>query len=75
MEGPCVLNLSTLPTTQLSIRANVPGNPSVVRFSLSGASSHTQNEKVAPYALFGDTSGDYKAWTPAVGTYRLDGRC
>ena len=39
--------------------------------SLSGASSHTQNEKVAPYALFGDTSGDYKAWTPAVGTYRL----
>jgi hypothetical protein len=65
------LNLAALPTTQLNIRANVNGTVGSVRFVLSGAESATQTESTAPYALKGDTAGNYNAWTPAVGSYSL----
>lgn len=68
------LNLATLPTKNLNIRANT--NPTIVGsvvLRLSGAQSHTQTETAAPYALFEDVSGNYKAWTPAVGSYTLLG--
>jgi hypothetical protein len=67
------LNLATLPTQHLNIRANADGAPvgSVV-LSLSGTQARTQTENNAPYALFGDDGhGVYSPWTPAVGSYSL----
>lgn len=65
------LNLATLPTTQLNVRANVNGTVGSVRFVWSGAEAGAQNESTAPYAMKGDSSGNYNAWTPAVGNYTL----
>ena len=67
-----VLNLATLPTRNLNIRANVnPATTGSVVFSLTGAQSQNQTENVAPYALFSDVNGNYNAWTPPVGNYVL----
>ena len=43
-----------------------------VEFSLNNQAFSVEN--VAPYALAGDTSGDYKAWTPSVGNYLITAR-
>jgi hypothetical protein len=67
-----VLDLATLPTRNLNIRANT--NPALVGsvvFSLSGAATQTATENLAPYALFSDLLGDYFAWTPPLGSYTL----
>ncbi len=69
-----VLDLNSLPTRNLSIRANTaPDRVGSVKFVLSGKRSHTQTETGFPYALFGDNSGNYNGWTPAVGDYTLAG--
>ena len=67
------LNLATLPTKNLNIRANTnPATVGSVKFSLSGTQSKSATESAKPYALFGDNNqGDYYAWTPAVGSYTL----
>src|SRR5438046_4971807 len=68
------LNLATLPTRNLNVRTNTsPATVGSVAMVLSGAQSRTQTENTAPYALFGDTGGDYAPWTPAVGSYTLKG--
>jgi len=41
-----------------------------VQFNLNGTK---RTENVAPYAWWGDTNGDYNAWTPAAGSYTLTG--
>ncbi|TGE11683.1 SGNH/GDSL hydrolase family protein, partial [Hymenobacter elongatus] len=66
------LNLATLPTRNLNVRANSTGSPvgSVV-FALSGAETKNQTESVAPYALYSDNNGNYNPWTPSVGSYSL----
>jgi len=64
------VNLAALPTTQLNIRANVAGAESVF-FNLSGAETYSRIENVAPYALKGDTNGNYDEWQPSLGTYTL----
>ncbi|SHJ59615.1 Listeria/Bacterioides repeat-containing protein [Hymenobacter daecheongensis DSM 21074] len=67
-----VLNLATLPTRNLNIRANAnPATTGSVLFSLSGTETRSQLENVTPYALFSDVGGDYNSWTPAVGSYSL----
>ncbi len=67
-----VLNLSTLPTRNLNIRANTsPAAVGSVVFALSGAASRTGTESVLPYALFSDSNGDYAPWTPPLGSYTL----
>ena len=67
-----VIDLATLATRNLNIRANtdVPVVGSVV-FALSGPAARTQTESVAPYALFSDFTGDYFPWTPPVGRFTL----
>ena len=66
------LNLSSLPTSQLNIRANTsPATVDSVTISLSGATSKSQTESVAPYALWGDQSGDYNAGFLNPGTHSL----
>jgi hypothetical protein len=71
MDGAAI-DLSTLATNNLSIRANVDAPVGSVVFELTGAATHSQTESVAPYALFGDTGGDYAAWQPALGSYSLE---
>ncbi len=68
------LNLVDLPTGNLNIRANVDATVGSVSFNLSGAQTQSQTESEAPYALFGDNSGNYNAWTPAAGGYQLSAR-
>ncbi|WP_146624576.1 malectin domain-containing carbohydrate-binding protein [Larkinella arboricola] len=66
------LNLATLPTRNLNIRANTGAGPvGSVKLVLSGKQNRTQNEVGAPYALFADSDGDYRPWTPTVGSYSL----
>ncbi len=66
-----VIDLQTLSTSSLNVRATTDGPVDDVRFSLSGPTSHNQTERVAPYALFGDNSGNYAAGSFAVGQYTL----
>lgn len=68
-----VLDLTALPP-ELSVRADVSGSVGSVEFQLSGAESHSQVESAAPYALFGDSGGDYNPWSPSLGTYDLVAR-
>ncbi|GAB3042575.1 lamin tail domain-containing protein [Spirosoma pulveris] len=66
------LNLATLPTRNLNIRANTnPATVGSVKFSLSGSQNQNVTETVAPYALFGDVAGNFNAWVPQVGSYTL----
>ncbi|MEM1128723.1 MAG: DUF5060 domain-containing protein [Bacteroidota bacterium] len=65
-----VLDLAALPTLNLNVRANVTGTPGSVRFGYDGNANY-RTENVAPYALEGDTNGNYRAWTPALGTHTL----
>ncbi|MGV3642106.1 MAG: PKD domain-containing protein, partial [Adhaeribacter sp.] len=68
------INLATLPTRSLNIRANTnPGVVGSVKMVLSGAQSRSVTESGAPYSLFGDNSGNYLSWTPAAGSYTLSG--
>jgi hypothetical protein len=63
------LNLTSLPTTNLNIRANTsPPTVGSVRFNLNG---EITTESVAPYAMKGDVSGNYNPWTPTNGAYTL----
>jgi hypothetical protein len=61
------LNLATLPTRNLNVRANTsPADVGSVKFSYNAISSY-RIESGAPYALAGDVGGtDYHPWTPDV---------
>jgi len=66
------LNLAMLPTKNLNIRANTnPATVGSIKFILSGAKSKSTTETSKPYALFGDSNGDYNTWAPTVGSYTL----
>ena len=56
---------------KLNIRANssLAGTKSV-SFDFNGKTRY-KVESAAPYALFGDSNGNYSTWTPATGTYTL----
>ena len=70
LSDGAVINLAT-DGSALSIRASTNGSPGSVRFTLSGAESDIQTESVAPYALKGDSSGNFASWTPSLGSYGL----
>src|SRR5205814_7171230 len=66
------LNLATLPTHNLNVRANTsPATVGSVVFALTGTQINNRTESSAPYSLFGDNTGNYNPWTPAVGSYTL----
>ena len=72
LSAGAVLNLATLPTRRLNIRANTsPATVGSVVFALSGAATRNQTESVTPYALFSDNGGVYNSWTPPLGNYSL----
>jgi glucose/arabinose dehydrogenase len=66
------LNLATLPTRNLSIRANTnPATVGSVRFAYD-ANSNYRTENVVPYCIGGDQgNGDYLPWTPTNGSHTL----
>ncbi len=55
---------------ELNIRADVRGNVGSVRFELNGG-QWTKTETAPPYSIGGDRRGDYDAWMPSPGEYRL----
>lgn len=67
LSNGAVINLAALSSPRINVRANVTAGS--VRFTWSGAESGTQVESVVPFALKGDSGGNYNPWTPAVGTY------
>ena len=72
LTNGAVLDLATLPTRNLNIRANTnPATVGSVVFNLSGAQARTATENFVPYALFSDYQGDYFPWTPPLGNYTL----
>lgn len=69
-EG-AILNLSTLPTTHLNMRANTtPGTVGSVRFGLDAVGNYG-TESYTPYALASDSDGDYYVWTPTLGAHTV----
>lgn len=54
----------------LSVRANYAGDVSSVLFALNGDPFH-RVENLPPFALNGDTAGNYKAWDPVTGRYTI----
>ncbi len=63
------IDVATLPTKNLNIQAKTyPEVTGSVQFMVNGKS---RTENVFPYAAFGDTNGDYFAWTPTPGNYTL----
>jgi CubicO group peptidase (beta-lactamase class C family) len=73
LSNGATLNLATLPTRNLNVRANTnPPTTGSVRFGLDGNAGY-RVESAAPYALAGDSGGNYNPWTPAVGSHALSG--
>ena len=68
-----VLSLDSLPTANLAVRADtLPATVGSVRFDLDGIVGF-RTESAAPYALFGDSGGNFAPWSgvPLVGTHSL----
>jgi hypothetical protein len=63
------IDLASLPTRNLSIRANTNDGVRSVKFQVTGLSTKVENIK--PFALLGDNNGDYNAWTPSAGNYAV----
>jgi glucose/arabinose dehydrogenase len=77
LPNGATLNLATLPTRNLNIRANTnPATVGSVRFGYDGNANY-RVESSLPYALAGDNgltpSGtpNFNAWTPTVGSHTL----
>jgi hypothetical protein len=71
LNNGATLNLATLPTRKLNIRANTsPATVGSVRFGLNGKTNY-RTESGAPYALVGDHDGNYSSWTPSQGLHTL----
>ncbi len=74
LSDGATLNLATLPSKNLNVRANTsPATVGSVVFALklNGTQIKTQTENKAPYALFGDNNNVYYPWTLALGSYTL----
>ncbi len=71
LPSDTTLDLATLPTRNLNIRANTsPTTVGSVRFGLDGNGAYS-TETAPPYALARDTSGDFWPWTLSVGSHSV----
>ena len=71
LPNGATLNLAKLPTRNLNIRANTsPALVGSVRFRLD-TNSNYRTENTVPYALAGDSSGNFHPWTPSVGSHTV----
>lgn len=76
LEEGMKIDISTLPTTNLSIRANTGEGDESIKMSLTGVFIRNQTESVEPYALFGDSPKagggiDYTGAPFGVGNYTI----
>ena len=71
LEDGLAINISALPTTSLNIRANTTSGVGSVALELNGALTRTRTENFAPYALYGDFSGNYNAQIFPIGDFSL----
>ncbi|NOK61867.1 MAG: hypothetical protein GFH27_549281n11 [Chloroflexi bacterium AL-W] len=73
LSGEVTLDLATLPTTNLSLRANTePAQVGSVQFAIDGAVIQTENH--SPYVAAGDTNGGQDILPmllPAAGTHTV----
>ncbi|NJB70428.1 surface protein [Saonia flava] len=72
IENGTQIDLLSLPTNSINIRATTTDDVNSVRLSLTGTISNTRTENVAPFALFGDNSGDYFGQDFVLGNYSLE---
>jgi hypothetical protein len=71
ITGGVSINLADLPTRNLNIQAlTSPSLVGSVRFALD-ANSNFRTETAAPYALAGDDTGNYRSWTPGIGSHTI----
>jgi hypothetical protein len=71
LTNGAILNLATLPTRYLNIRANTsPAVIGSVRFALDGKSNFLTDNR-APYALRGDNNGNFHGMKFGLGTHTL----
>ncbi|MCK0147665.1 HYR domain-containing protein, partial [Arenibacter sp. F26102] len=68
-----IIHLASLPTTNLNVRANTTSDVRSVRLVLAGNLIHGSTESTAPYALYGDSMGNYAGQVFPLGNYRLTG--
>ncbi|MEO0527751.1 MAG: choice-of-anchor I family protein, partial [Bacteroidota bacterium] len=66
-----VINLGSLPTKNLAIRAEGTDDIESVSFQLSGPQNQINTENFEPYALFGDNTGNFAANQFLLGKYDL----
>ncbi len=66
-----VIDITSLPTTNLNIRANTTSDVRSVGMQLSGSLTKSATENVAPFALYGDSNGNYAGTTFIIGGYNL----
>ena len=68
------ISASLVSGVNLNIRANTnPATVGSVSLNLSGATTASRTENTAPYALFGDDSGDYLGQPLPTGSYTISG--
>lgn len=68
------IDINSLPTLNLNIRADATLDVESVTFALTGTLTHNQTENILPYALYGDfPAGDYTGNAFDVGAYTLIG--
>lgn len=65
------IDLGSLPTTNLNIRAEASSDVESVFLQISGDLNNTRKENIEPFALFGDSSGNYSGRNFGVGSYGL----
>ena len=72
VEGE-TLNLPSLPTRNLTVRANTTSTSiASVAFDLSGSQSLSTTDNSAPFTLFGDKNGTYTPWASlGTGSYTI----
>ena len=54
----------------LNVRADVAGQVGSVRFALDGKNNF-RTESTVPFALAGDSKGNYNSWTPSPGKHKI----
>ena len=72
MDG-AVIDVTSLETMNLSIEALTTEDVKSVRLELTGPKEATRTENVAPYALFGDSGGNFRGMEFDLGEYRIEG--
>ena len=65
-----VIDFSKIPTRNLNIRADASASAASVRFGLDG-NNNFRTENTRPFALAGDSGGNYNAWTPSLGQHTV----